>query len=187
MNFKKIILMLVILAFSFSLLGCINQVEELNPEDIFVDENNNDLNVVNTSMVGNNVVAPIQKVGEEPNFVMPVTASSVIDCENSLDCLINAVKDNKEAKAIIESVYRISNKDFVNKDYLEVKTSEQGVSLYRIILVENFEVDGSCYFTKEQLLNFLPNWNVQSFETNYYEDFNCKGRIYDKDEEVEIE
>lgn len=181
MNFISKSLFILVIGLSLFFMGCVNSVE--GDQNILVNEENDLLD----SDVSNNDLGEItpqeQIVNTQNNAVQEVEVSSklgvdAIDCGENLNCLIQAVQEEKEAKAVIESIFTISNRDYINKDYLEVRKEGQEFVLYRRILLGDAGSEGICYFTKEQLEEFLSSWNTKSFETNYYAQFNCEGNLY---------
>jgi len=160
MVLKKFVLLLVALFFLF---GCTQVSVDDNSFDFdFNTDFNSNLNSVNKSQV----------VSDGLDDVI------LFDCGDSLDCLINAVRDEKPAKAIIESVQKIGNYEIKNTDYLEIIIKSNLFILYRNMVIGDLKNDGTCDFEKQELISFLEKWNYNSFETDYYETFFCKGKIY---------
>lgn len=174
--FPKSLFALIVVLLLFSM-GCVSSIEDNQnipfEDDGWVDGN---LGEITPHNQGDNLQDDgVQKQGVEVSSDLGVDA---IDCGENLDCLIQAVEEEKEAKAVIESIFTISNRDYINKDYLEVRKEGQEFVLYRRILLGDAGSEGICYFTKEQLEEFLSSWNTKSFETNYYAQFNCEGNLY---------
>jgi hypothetical protein len=164
---KKLILINVILITSIFLLGCTGQIDNFEDNLIYNEQINN-----------KNTVEPEIFDDEKNDYNLPINNTELIDCENDLNCLIDAVQQNKEAKAILESNLHLFENEYINKDYLEIIFEENKFILFRKILNEK-GLTGSCEFSKEELTLFLKNWNENSFNSNYYNNFNCKGSLYE--------
>jgi hypothetical protein len=192
------------------LLGCTEENKESK-----TDTNNSDQNLsetVSQNLLETNANSPTQNT-LDTNTITPVQDSSdinspqvnvtrgggsssgttittqlnpgYVDCNTNLNCLIQALNEGKESKATIETVFRSRSKDFTNLDYLEIVKEGQNFILYRTIIQNDYYTSGNCHFTKQQLITFLEDWNTNSFETNYYTEFNCEGDLYTTDGDFE--
>ncbi len=107
------------------------------------------------------------------------SSTDLVDCDSNLSCLIKEITEGKSVKATIESVYVLNGKDYVNTDYLEIRSENDSFIVYRKVMNVEFGLDGNCSFSKEDVIPFLENWNENSFNTDYYS--KCQGAIYDSD------
>lgn len=184
-NISKGLFLLSVISIMFFLMGCVEEDMSDNgfDDELIVKDNNiqnNDERVFNDSTQKQTVAGEID------------SADGFLDCGNSLDCLIQAVRDEKQVKAIIENVFTSeSGKQYVNQDYLRVKEYEGDFELYRrneIImgfLVEEL-IDGKCYFSKDELISFLEKWDTKIFEVDYYEKYSCEGISFGDNSQDEL-
>lgn len=168
---KKLLFVLVLITTSL-LFGCVTQEESIfENDDLLVGmedsseleiknqeiiSQNNEMNTMpredNTNELNNNesIVFPITQEDitisnvEKFNSIIPKITAVTINCENNLDCLINAVKEEKQAKAIIKSAIVEGNYTFENKNYLEFRLENQLFVLYRVMLFGELNYGGSC-------------------------------------------
>ena len=174
--FPKSLFALIVVLLLFSM-GCVSSIEDNQnipfEDDGWVDGN---LGEITPHNQGDNLQDDgVQKQGVEVSSDLGVDA---IDCGENLDCLIQAVEEEKEAKAVIESKMVLFDKEYNNTDYLEIFFEGNKIILFRKILNED-GLSGSCEFSKEQAIYFLEKWNENSFNSDYFDEFNCKGEIYD--------
>jgi hypothetical protein len=131
-----------------------------------------------------------------------VTTSDIKDCENDMDCLIEASKTCDPAQMRLVTYFRFMGVNQTTTNYFEIKGEESGKCVFynqieKIQLdypeempedslrssksaVSSLEgKDQTCYFDKDRLTTVLQNWKQGKYSSKDWMDANCTGSMYE--------